>query len=587
MTTPLLDQLTAIFAEAFEKIGLEAALGQVKRSDRPDLGQFQCNGAMAGAKILKKAPLAIAEDVATAVDKTLLEKVEVVAPGFINISVKDTSLAAMAQTMKEDDRLGVPAAKTPLKIVVDYGGPNVAKPLHVGHLRSSIIGESIKKTLRFLGHEVIGDVHLGDWGTQMGMMIIAVQEKHPNLPYFDENFKGEYPNESPVTLTDLEHLYPAISAKCKEDEAVASAARRATAELQKGRPGYRALWQHFMHLSKQAMQENFANLNIHFDVWGGESDSQPFIEEVAAHFKALGQLEESEGALIVPLHPDKIGEMPPLLMKKSDGAIAYGSSDITTIWQRVKQMGAHQIIYVVDQRQNLHFRQVFQAAKQGEIWPKNGAECADFGTMNGADGRPFKTRAGGVMKLQDLIEMVTKKAAEKLAENHVAEQYDAAEKADIAQKIGVAALKYADLSNHRQTNYIFDLDQFCTFEGNTGPYLLYSAVRIQSILAKAAAANLSAGQILPPKTAEERDLLLQMLALPQAVHLAAEKRAPNYLCEHVYTLAQKFSTFYAACHILAEEDKTHQASMLGLCQLCLQQINLVMDLIALSVPKRM
>lgn len=590
----LLSTLSDIFGAAFEAQGLEKHYGEVVVSQRPDLGQFQCNGALAAAKAAKQNPRAIAQAVLEAVQgNSAIAELSLAGPGFINITLADAYVEQRTNALRGDERLGCPPVAQPKNVVIDFGGPNVAKAMHVGHLRSSIIGDSIQRIFRFMGDNVTSDVHLGDWGTQMGMLITELQRTTPDLPYFDANYTGPYPSESPISIADLEALYPQASARAKSDEAAAAAARVATAELQQGRPGYRALWQHFVAISKAALQRDFASLGVFFDLWLGESDTQERIPAMIAQLESEGVLEESEGAKVIRVaaeSDDEKNAMPPLIIVKSDGGVMYGTTDVATIEQRVRDLHAEQILYVVDARQSMHFRQVFEAARRAGIAPATTAmEHIGFGTMNGKDGKPFKTRAGGVMKLQDLLAMAREQAMARMDEAGIAQEYPLAEREDIATKVGIAAVKYADLMNHRTSDYIFDLEKFTRFEGRTGAYLLYAAVRIQSILRKAEERGVQAGTIAIG-TAEERELALLLHQLPEAVEATYKNRAPNYLCDYIFNVAQAFSRFYQHCPILKETEDIPdavRASRLALAMLCLQVFKRVLGLLGMEIPERM
>ena len=592
----LTERLTVIFADAFATAGYDRAYGEVVHSNRPDLGDFQCNGALPAASQYGQNPRQIAQAVVDALDPDThtgrFASVDLAGPGFINIRLRDNFLAQQIEQMAGDERLGVPTVTEPRRVVLDYGGANVAKPMHVGHLRAGIIGDSLKRLFRFRGDHVIGDVHLGDWGLQMGMLIVEVRRRHPDLPYFDPDYTGPYPDESPVTMADLQEMYPAVSARCKEDPATMEAARQATKELQEGRPGYRALWQHFVDVSIETLKRDYGDLNIEFDLWLGESHADPYIPELVEELKAAGHAYESEGALIMPVHrPDDKTEIPPLMLLKSDGAALYGTTDLATIKMRMEEFHPDLILYVVDARQSLHFEQVFRAARRGGIVPDEvGLEHLAFGTMNGPDGKPFKTREGGVMALRDLIEMVREKALSRLQEVAVAQEaqgYDEEERQEIARLVGLAALKFADLVNHRAKDYVFDLERFSSFEGRTGPYLLYTAVRAKSILRKAQAQGIEPGAIIGPAGSEERELMLKLTELPDVLAHTYETRAPNHLADYVYNLALIFNRFYRDYHILSEEDPARQASWLALSVYTMRQVEHVLSLMGIEVPERM
>lgn len=588
-TLSVIEKLTAIFSKAFESLGLEASHGRVNISDRPDLGQFQCNGALAAAKILKKNPRSVAEEIIGAVTgKSLFSDLSIAGPGFINISVTDNFLAeVIGQTIK-DERMACTRVSEPAEVIIDFGGPNVAKPMHVGHLRSTIIGDSLQRLFRFMGECVKSDIHLGDWGLQMGMLICELKRRKPDLPYFDPGYKGLYPPNAPVDIDSLEEMYPAASARCKTDEQEAEQARLATAELQNGRPGYVALWEHFVRVSIRALKKDFGDLGITFDLWKGESQYNDRLPGMIAMLKERGLAVMSEGAVVIPVSrgSDKKA-IPPLILEKSGGGYLYGTTDLATIEERVNELNAGLILYVVDKRQHLHFEQVFRAARLASFAGNSGLEHIAFGTMNGPDGRPFKTRAGGVMKLKDLISMVTEKALMRMRESSIAEEYAEDERIDIARRIGIATLKFADLSNHRASDYVFDLDNFSKFEGRTGPYLLYTAVRIKSILRKAIQEKFAPGLIVPPTLEAERELMLHLTYLPEKLKSTYTERAPNYLCEFAFNLAQVFSRFYQQCHILSEQDRALQSSWLALSELCLRELELVLGLLGIEIPERM
>jgi arginyl-tRNA synthetase len=585
----LVAELSAIAGDAFAAEGLSPELGSVQVSDRPDLAQFQCNGALPAAKAAKQNPRAIAEKIAGRLKANpLFSKVEIAGPGFINLDVTDDALAVRMGAMAKDERLGAPESGKGKSVVIDFGGANVAKPMHVGHLRSSVIGDSLQRLFRANGWRVTSDVHLGDWGLQMGQLISEIEHRGIAPIYFDAKFTGPYPEQSPVTMEDLEEIYPAASAACKADPARLDEARKATADLQAGRPGYRALWNHFFSVSRVGLEREWGSLGIHFDLWKGEASVEPLIAPMIEELKASHIATESEGALVIPVaEPTDKKEMPPLILVKSDGAVLYGTTDLATIVDRVRQQNPDLILYIVDQRQHLHFEQVYRAARKAGLNGKTQLEHDGFGTMNGPDGKPFKTRAGGVMKLFDLIAMVTEEAEKRLTEAGIGADYPAEERAAVAKAVGIATLKFADLSNHRQTDYIFDLARFSKFEGKTGPYLQYATVRMQSILRKADPKDLAPASRAILRTPEDRALILQLLTLPDAMAAAEDKRAPNILCDYAFNLAQAFSRFYAAHHILSEPDAALRGSWLGLCGLTLATTTKVLDLLGIEVPARM
>ncbi len=586
--TSLAATLTGIVSSAFAEAGLPPEFGTVTVSNRPDLGQFQCNGALGAAKSARANPRELGERVAALLrSNPIFADVSLAGPGFLNLTVTDTWLAERTQQLADDPRLGVPVKADPATVILDFGGPNIAKPMHVGHLRASIIGDSLQRLFRFVGDRTISDVHMGDWGLPMGMLISEIALRRPDLPYFAPDATGPFPEESPVSMEDLEDLYPAAAAACKADPARLEAARRATAELQAGRPGYRALWQHFIDVSVAGMRRDFGDLGIHFDLWKGEADVHDLIGPMIDDLREKALAEESEGALVVRVaRPDDKVEVPPLILLKSDGAVMYGTTDLATIVDRVREYDPDLMLYVVDQRQHLHFEQVFRAAALAGLDGKAKSEHIGFGTMNGPDGKPFKTRAGGVMKLQDLLAMATEQALSRLNEEGLAADYPEEERQAIARMVGIGAVKFADLSNHRLSNYVFDLERFTRFEGRTGPYLQYAAVRIKSLLRKAAEQGAEAGAILPP-TEIERDLMLNLGQLPDAISAAYQKRTPNDLCEFAFWLSQTFSRFYGACHILSEPDLALRGSRLALAAATLAQLELVLSLLGIEVPDRM
>jgi arginyl-tRNA synthetase len=557
----------------------------VQVSDRPDLAQFQCNGALAAAKAAKTNPRAIAEKIAERLKaSSIFAKVEIAGPGFLNLDLSDAALNDRAAVLA-----GAPApcasASNGKTVIVDFGGPNIAKPMAVHHLRSTIIGDCLQRLYRANGWRVISDVHLGDWGLQMGQLITEIEIMGIAPIYFDVNVVGPYPDESPVSMEDLETIYPRASAACKADPARLEAARRATVDLQAGRPGYRALWRHFVKVTEVGLTREFGALGVKFDLWNGESSVDALIPPMLEDLKARGLTELSEGALVVPVaRGDDKKPMPPLILVKSEGGVLYGTTDLATVIERVRDYDPDLILYVVDHRQHGHFEQVFRAAQKAGLSGKAELEHVGYGTMNGPDGKPFKTRAGGAMKLYDLIAMGQAEAEKRLAEAGIGAEYSAEERAEIARKVGIATIKFADLSNHRTTDYVFDLERFSKFEGKTGPYLQYAAVRIKSILRKAEGAALGAPAIHSP---EERKLILQLLSLGDVLKAAEDKRAPNMLCEYAFELAQNFSRFYGEHHILSETDEGLKASRLGLCALVLAVLTGVLVLLGIEVPERM
>ena len=586
----ILDLISKEVMSAFEAAGYEASYGKTGISNRPDLCEYQCNGAMAAKKLYKKAPIMIAQDVAAKLEgNPVFSEVSAVNPGFLNFKVNGAFLADYLNNMKADERLSVEKAADPEKIVLDYGGPNVAKPLHVGHLRSAIIGESVKRICRFAGHEVIGDVHLGDWGLQMGLIITEVKHRQPDLAYFDEKFDGEYPAEAPFTISELEEIYPTASAKSKEDEAYRQEALDATAKLQDGVRGYRALWNHILNVSVTDLKRNYSNLNVEFDLWKKESDAQPYIPEMTKNMKEQGYAYLDQGALIVDIKEESdTKEVPPCIILKSDGAALYTTTDLATIIDRMENIHPDEIIYVVDKRQEMHFTQVFRCArKTGLVNADTKLKFLGFGTMNGKDGKPFKTREGGVMRLETLIADIQEEMYKKIAENH---EVDPAEARETAKVVALSAIKYGDLSNQASKDYIFDIDKFTSFEGNTGPYILYTIVRIKSILARFRSQGGSYGEgaaILAPANDSEKTMMMELAKLNSVIEQAAAELAPHKLCAFIYDLSNAFNRFYHETKILSEEDTKRRQSWIEELELTRRVLEQVIDLLGFSAPERM
>ena len=585
----LTDYMTEELSVAFEKAGYDSSYGKVGVSNRPDLCEYQCNGAMAGAKAYKKAPFMIADDVVgNLADSKVFSMKEMVKPGFINLKVSKEFLADYLKKMEKDEKLGADTAQEPKTIVIDYGGPNVAKPLHVGHLRSAIIGESIKRIGRFVGHKVIGDVHLGDWGLQMGLIITELKHRQPELVYFDDSYTGEYPAEAPFTISELEEIYPCASGKSKEDEAYRQEALEATHLLQQGKPGYMALWNHIMSVSVTDLKRNYANLNVSFDLWKKESDAQPYIPDMVEMMKEKGFAYEDQGALVVDVKEETdTKEIPPCMLLKSDGASLYTTTDLATIVERMKLFQPDEILYVVDKRQELHFIQVFRCArKTGLVKEDTKLSFLGFGTMNGKDGKPFKTREGGVMRLENLIADIDEEMFTKIVENRSVRDKDAR---DTAKIVGLAAIKYGDLSNQATKDYIFDVDRFTSFEGNTGPYILYTIVRIKSILNRyvEAGGNLEAGEILPASNSSEKNLMLQLSGFGSMIESAFEEKAPHKICAYIYEVSNAFNSFYHETKILSEENQAQKESYIRLLQLTKRVLETSIDLLGFEAPDKM
>ena len=590
----MLELITTEMEAAFEKAGYDKELAKVTLSNRPDLCEYQCNGAMAGAKKYKKAPFMIADDVVAYLkDSQVFSMAEVVKPGFINLKLAPQSVADYLNQMSETEKLGVEEAEEPKTIMIDYGGPNVAKPLHVGHLRSAIIGESVKRITRFKGNKVIGDIHLGDWGYQMGLIITELKKRKPELPYFDENFTGEYPAEAPFTIGELEEIYPTASSYAKEDEEYRKEALHATYLLQNGHRGYRAVWNHIMNVSVTDLKKNYERLNVEFDLWKGEADAQKYIPDMVQMLKEEGYARYDEGALVVDVQEESDKkEVPPCMILKSDGAALYDTTDLATLVQREEDYQPDEVIYVVDKRQELHFTQVFRCAKKtGIVSPNTRLEFLGFGTMNGKDGKPFKTREGGVMRLEYLLDEINEEMLKKITENQKEkENLDISEEEakQTAKTVALAAVKYGDLSNQASKDYCFDIERFTSFEGNTGPYILYTIVRIKSILKKYTAKNsLPDAPILGAHSASEKNLMLVLSRFNAMMENAYEEKAPHKICAYIYELANAFNGFYHETKILSEEDLKVQASYIGLLVLTKNILETCIDVLGFSAPDRM
>lgn len=588
--TSLAKALSAAAGAAFDAMGLEARFGEVRRSDKPDLADFQCNGAMAAAKAAGRDPREIAGEIAAALKAhPMVLSAEVAGPGFINLRVSDAALSARAAAVRGDAMAGAERAPDGQVTVIDFGGANVAKPMHVGHLRSAVIGDTLQRMLRFLGDTVISDVHLGDWGLQMGHLVTELEDEQPGLIYFDAAYTGPYPKKPPVTIDDLGRLYPQASNKAKADEARNERSQKAVAEMQAGRAGYRALLRHFIDVSVDALKKDYGFLNVSFDLWKGESDVDHLIPGLVERFKQAGLAELSDGAWIVPVarESDK-KEMPPVMLVNSRGGTGYHTTDLATIEDRMESLKPtpERMLYVVDQRQALHFEQVYRAAGLLGLIDESKLEHIGFGTVNGTDGKPFKTREGGVLRLADLQAMAMDEAEKKLSAANLPADMGAEERFDVAKKVAVAALRFSDLMNTRTTNYVFDLDRFTSFEGKTGPYLMYAAVRVKSVLRRAAEAGHAPGEVAVSDDSE-RALVLQLDGFGAALLGSREKRMPHILCEHLYSLAQAFSAFYAALPIAAESDAAKRASRLALADAVRHQLETGLGLLGIEVPERM
>lgn len=585
----ILDLINKEVVRGFEAAGYDGSLGKVTLSNRPDLCEYQCNGAMAAAKQYKKAPIMIANDVVASLQgSSLFEEAAAVTPGFINLKLKKDFVTEYLRQMQADPDLSVEKAKNPRTVIIDYGGANVAKPLHVGHLRSAIIGESLKRLGRFMGDRVIGDVHLGDWGLQMGLIITELRHRHPELPYFQEDFQGEYPKEAPFTISDLEEIYPEASKKSKEDEAYREEALEATACLQQGNRGYRALWQHIMNISVEDLKKNYGALNVEFDLWKGESDAQPYIPDLVQMLKDGGYAHEDQGALVVDVKEETdTKEVPPCIILKSDGASLYATTDLATIVERVKLYNPDEILYLTDKRQEMHFIQVFRVAKKaGIVGPNVKLRHLGFGTMNGKDGKPFKTREGGVMRLENLIRDINEEMYHKIMDNH---EIDPGEARQTAQIVGLSAIKYGDLSNQASKDYVFDIDRFTSFEGNTGPYILYTIVRIKSILNKyrETGKKVEETSIGLAANDSEKALMLELSKFNEIMKTAYEEIAPHKICSYIYNLANELNRFYHETKILAEENEEQKASWIALLELTRKVLETCIDVLGFSAPERM
>ena len=585
----LLELITIEMEEAFAKAGYDKELAKVTLSNRPDLCEYQCNGAMAGAKKYKKAPFMIAEDVVTYLkDSKYFELVDVVKPGFINLKLSKESVASYLNDMALEEKLGVEDEKVPKTIMIDYGGPNVAKPLHVGHLRSAIIGESVKRILRYKGNQVIGDIHLGDWGYQMGLIITELKKRQPDLPYFDESYEGEYPEEAPFTIGELEEIYPTASAYAKEHEDYREEALHATYLLQNGYRGYRAIWNHIMNVSVADLKKNYEKLNVEFDLWKGEADAQKYIPDMVQMLKDKGYARYDEGALVVDVQEETDKkEVPPCMILKSDGAALYDTTDLATLVEREEDYKPDEVIYVVDKRQELHFTQVFRCAKKtGIVRPETELKFLGFGTMNGKDGKPFKTREGGVMRLENLIREIDEEMYRKIMDNRTVEEEEAERTSQI---VGLAAIKYGDLSNQASKDYIFDVDRFTSFEGNTGPYILYTIVRIKSILNKyqESGGSLEELKVRPAENEYEKALMLQVLKFNDVFDAVYEETAPHKLCAYIYELANEFNKFYHETKILSEENEEIKSGYIALLMLTRRVLETCIGLLGFEAPERM
>lgn len=585
----LVELLTAELETAFEAAGYDKQYARVTISNRPDLCEYQCNGAMMAAKAYKKAPIMIANDVvATLENSSCIEKVEAVAPGFINIILSADFVACFLNDMSKEEKLGVASPEKQKTIIIDYGGANVAKPLHVGHLRSAVIGESVKRIIKYVGHHAIGDVHLGDWGYQMGLVITELKKRQPELPYFDDAFEGEYPKESPFTIAELEEIYPTASAYAKEHEDYKEEALQATFLLQNGHRGYTAIWKHIMNVSVADLKKNYGALNVEFDLWKGEADAQKYIPDMVEYLKKEGYAHMDQGALVVDVKEETdTKEIPPCMILKSDGAALYDTTDLATLIEREKIYQPDEVIYITDKRQELHFVQVFRCAKKTKIVrEETKLQFIGFGTMNGKDGKPFKTRDGGVMRLEHLIADINAEMYKKITENRTASPEEA--KA-ISEKVALSALKYGDLSNQAAKDYVFDVDRFTSFEGNTGPYILYTIVRIKSILNRYAEAGKSVEtcEMQKADSASGKALMLEAAKFNQVIENAYEELAPHKICAYIYDLSNAFNRFYHETKILSEENEEKQAGYIALLSITKRVLEACIDMLGFEAPERM
>lgn len=585
----ILDLITREMEQAFQAAGYDGKYAKVTLSNRPDLCEYQCNGAMAAAKEYHKAPIMIANGVVEALaGSKMLSEVQTVNPGFINLKISAEFLSEYLNEMSADERLGYEKAEKPKTIIIDYGGPNVAKPLHVGHLRSAIIGESVKRIARFAGHQVIGDVHLGDWGLQMGLIILELKERKPDLPYFDADYAGEYPKEAPFTIAELEEIYPTASTRSKKDEAYKEAAMQATFELQQGRKGYQALLKHILEVSVSDLKRNYENLKVDFDLWKGESDVQPYIPAMVEEMKEKGYAHMSDGALVVDIKEETdTKEIPPCMLLKSDGASLYTTTDLATIVERMKLYHPDEMVYVVDKRQEMHFIQVFRCARKcGLVEADTGLTFLGFGTMNGKDGKPFKTREGGVMRLEYLLSDINEEMLTKVKNSRPMSEEEACE---VAKVVGLSAVKYGDLSNQASKDYIFDVDRFTSSEGNTGPYILYTIVRIKSILKKYEEAGGCAEKALigACENENEKALMLLLTRFNSVMDIAYEELAPHKVCAYIYEIANAFNKFYHETTILGTEDEERKKSRIRLLMLTQRVLETCIELLGFEAPERM
>ena len=595
----ILNQISKIMSDAFAECGYDAAYGKTGISNRPDLCEYQCNGAMAAAKVYKKAPFMIGDEVVAKLsDNPAFARIECIKPGFINIVLSEQFVGDYIRKMTTEDKFGYEAKDGSETVLLDYGGANVAKPLHIGHLRSAVIGESLKRINAYAGYKTIGDVHLGDWGLQMGLIIMELKERKPELPYFDDSFTGEYPTEAPFTISELEEIYPTASGKSKavdadgnptpEGLAFKKAAQEATVMLQNGHRGYTAIWKHILTVSIADLKKNYGNLNVSFDLWKGESDAQQYIPDMIDDLINRKIAYESQGAIVVDIAEEGDSkELPPCIVRKSDGGANYETSDLGTLIEREKLYAPSKYIYLADKRQDLHYTQFFRVArKAGIVRPETELKFIGFGTMNGKDGKPFKTRQGGVLRLEYLIQEINDAVYAKIMENRTVDENEAR---DTARIVGLAALKYGDLSNQAAKDYIFDIDRFASFEGDTGPYILYTIVRIKSILKKyiEQGGTVETDAINNPSSESEKSLMLELTKFTEMIDSALEESAPHKVCKFIYDLSNAFNHFYHETKILSEEDETKKKGYIALINLTKDVLGTCIDLLGIEAPERM
>ncbi len=577
--------LSDIVGQAFVKCDLPADLGRVMISDRPDLADFQCNGAMQAAKLAKKNPREIAQDILNAIDgQNIFESMEIAGPGFLNFKVSVSFLEKFLTDQLGQEKLGVVPPQDKQKILVEFSSPNVAKNMHVGHMRTTVIGDTIARLIEFADHETVRITYLGDWGTPMGIVIEAIRDEYPDLTFFNE--EDEYPDTLPFDFETLNAFYPKGSAKSKQDESFKKRVDETTAAFQKGHAGYRALWKVFYDISISGIKEATSFLDAKFDIWEGESFSYEMLPEILEDLKNKDLLEESDGAQIIRVtkESDK-KDYPPVMMIKSNGAVGYHSTDVATVYRRVNQHAPDRIIYVTDYRQELHFEQFFRACQKAGYADGVDLVHIGYGTLNDRDGKPFKTRDGGVLSLQDFVGMVRAKATERLNTIGLNDCKSAQEFNTIADMITLASIRFADLSNVPRSDYIFDADQFVSFEGKTGPYIQYTAVRLQALFNKAKEAGFEAGDLSLDET--QIPVALGITEFPESFQGALDHYAPNILCDYLFRLAQKANTFYQNAPVLKQRDAIKRRSYLRLLKMTHQILEQGLKLIGIEIPSEM